>query len=1165
LVTEYNITMDVGITDYAPDSNFNGYEEALAGYYYVNGNYYRFRYLFKPTTDFTYDSYTVDVVYVANLYNGECSSYSPILYVGKMNGSWSEATATWNNAPVGEAQTVQGSVVSGSFVVFYISIPPVYWSTIGSYGGFLSETSTDHYVRIRTEDNIMYTPSIYVYQAENISGNLSGEQSANSTAHLYWYDSISSTARRFTCFTIKDSAGNIIKDNISGNYNSTIHTYITQTNKTTKEYRLYTKYKRLDNTVIYSQNYKSISVTIKNIPTGVSMTGGNDSFYLSWNVVNEADGYRVIYWKDPNNKITVDINNKNTNYYSPSGLTTGTYYAQVCAYYGASFGYSDYSSQVSADVLNIPQNLSVTGGSNSISVSWSACSDASGYYVKYQKDGGSPQTTYTTNTYITITNLVSGQYTVQVCANYGTLGNSEYSNAQNAYVKNIPTGIQVIGGNRQFTVKWNSMSGASYYKVRYYRSGENPTETNNISNTSITISNIKSGTYYAAVQAYYSDYGGWSEYSSYYSCTVTCNPPANVDATGQERKAIISWNACNPTPTTYEVYRYVGGQYTLIGNSSSTSFEYSNILSGLYTFCVKAVYNDESSNYSSTTSCSVTASPPSSIGLFKDNSAPGVVKIGNSSGTFSDPGQWIPPNAPSGPDKYYIYCAQSSNGPFVKVGETTNRNYQESGLAGTSANPRTYYYKLSSYYNSPAEESSQSSTYSITIDNNPGGTMLVFNNSFYYADGELIYIPSGATLTADFFDDGTNYLYVTVTDKEDDRLFGYNYKFYKSSSQLSSEKYAYIGRVQKSGSYIDIVCDSYYNRISDIGTSEKPFYVSGDFYFLNGSIKVKLPDNDTYYNVVLTNDSRLSDARTPLAHAYTHHASGSDQIYFASLKRSSIDSTTHDNFVDAPHIDATTKTYIPTADQKAALVGTSGIPSSTNKYVTDSDYRLSNARTPLAHASTHHDGGSDLVYFSSLRRSSADSTTHDNFVGAPHIDATTKTYIPSSGEKAALAGSYGTPGSTNKYVTQTDTRYTHTLEKSVTRQALTDLSIGGGFSSSPSSTTNNTWVSRASFSVSPSGSGTAALLIIGYATIWSGGTDRLITLALGTSTSNLFDNDSERAYQCGSYAETVPIFSYAQVTAGSSTTIYLYYKSSVSGSQVTIYRHNIKIIDLGRV
>lgn len=46
---------------------------------------------------------------------------------------------------------------------------------------------------------------------------------------------------------------------------------------------------------------------------------------------------------------------------------------------------------------------------------------------------------------------------------------------------------------------------------------------------------------------------------------------------------------------------------------------------------------------------------------------------------------------------------------------------------------------------------------------------------------------------------------------------------------------------------------------------------------------------------------------------------------------------------------------LPTADQKAALAGTSGTPSSINKYVTNDDIRNTNSRTPTSHGSGYHD------------------------------------------------------------------------------------------------------------------------------------------------------------------------------------------------------------------
>lgn len=86
----------------------------------------------------------------------------------------------------------------------------------------------------------------------------------------------------------------------------------------------------------------------------------------------------------------------------------------------------------------------------------------------------------------------------------------------------------------------------------------------------------------------------------------------------------------------------------------------------------------------------------------------------------------------------------------------------------------------------------------------------------------------------------------------------------------------------------------------------------------------------------------------------------------------------------------------PNSGEKAALAGTSGTPSGTNKYVTDNDSRMTNARTPTAHATSHGSGMSDAI------------------AGIENL--------PAAGEKAALVGTYGFPSADNKYVTNGDSR-----------------------------------------------------------------------------------------------------------------------------------------------
>jgi len=169
------------------------------------------------------------------------------------------------------------------------------------------------------------------------------------------------------------------------------------------------------------------------------------------------------------------------------------------------------------------------------------------------------------------------------------------------------------------------------------------------------------------------------------------------------------------------------------------------------------------------------------------------------------------------------------------------------------------------------------------------------------------------------------------------------------------------------------------------------------------------------------NDTRLSDARTPTAHKAAHEVGGADLVNHDSL--TGFDITKHrqeiigalaarpafgtaDRFYFATDTkelfrdtgtawdrlttdwaDVRNKSIVnaevgagagiiesklalnfathsnandPTADEKAALAGTNGAPSGTNKYLTNSDPRNSDTRTPTAHASTHN-GGADPV------------------------------------------------------------------------------------------------------------------------------------------------------------------------------------------------------------
>jgi hypothetical protein len=104
----------------------------------------------------------------------------------------------------------------------------------------------------------------------------------------------------------------------------------------------------------------------------------------------------------------------------------------------------------------------------------------------------------------------------------------------------------------------------------------------------------------------------------------------------------------------------------------------------------------------------------------------------------------------------------------------------------------------------------------------------------------------------------------------------------------------------------------------------------------SASHDVAATGNATSTQVVLGNDGRLSDARTPSAHAASHASAGSDPVTIANTQVTGLGtSSTHD-------------------------VAASGNATSA-QVVLGNDGRLSDARTPSAHASTHLSGGSDAI------------------------------------------------------------------------------------------------------------------------------------------------------------------------------------------------------------
>jgi fibronectin type 3 domain-containing protein len=382
----------------------------------------------------------------------------------------------------------------------------------------------------------------------------------------------------------------------------------------------------------------SITVTVGNgfaattpgAPTLNPAVAGTGSVALSWSAPasmgNSAiTGYRI-YRSTASGGETLLTTLGNVTSYTDNGLVPGlTYYYQVTALNSAGEGSRSVERSAvptaSATVPGAPTLNSATGGTNTVTLSWSAPTNSggaaiSGYRIYRSTASGTETllTTLGTQTSYTDTGLSAGiTYYYQVTA-LNSVGEGSRSAERAATptaaatTPGAPTLNSATAGTNTVTLAWSAPTnsgGSAITGYRIYRSSTSGTETLLISlgnQTSYTDSGLSPGiTYYYQVTALNSV--GESVRSSQWSAVPTAGgsatapgAPGLLGVAPANGSVTISWSA--PTSnggapiTGYRVYRstYVGGErlYTTVGNV--TSFVDTSVVNGIsYYYQVTAV------------------------------------------------------------------------------------------------------------------------------------------------------------------------------------------------------------------------------------------------------------------------------------------------------------------------------------------------------------------------------------------------------------------------------------------------------------------------------------------------------------------------------------------------------------------------------------------------
>lgn len=270
-----------------------------------------------------------------------------------------------------------------------------------------------------------------------------------------------------------------------------------------------------------------------------------------------------------------------------------------------------------------PTGLSAEVSGTMVRVSWNSVPNADVYYIYWSStsDGEYVCGWETSNTYIyDDVPSENNYYKVKAGNDYGTSPFSSqvychYSNGGGggSTTLDAPTGVSASLIGTYVHVTWNSVSGASSYRVYRASSSSGPYSFLGTGGVAAQFNdNDPMANNYYKVTSVRSD-GSESEMSSYAYCyysngggggSITPNPPTNVSASVSGTRIRVSWSYVSDA-SSYRVYRSSSsyGTYTLLGSSSYSYYYDDAPLSDNY-YKVTSVGSDGSeSEMSSYTYC----------------------------------------------------------------------------------------------------------------------------------------------------------------------------------------------------------------------------------------------------------------------------------------------------------------------------------------------------------------------------------------------------------------------------------------------------------------------------------------------------------------------------------------------------------------------------------
>ena len=406
--------------------------------------------------------------------------------------------------------------------------------------------------------------------------------------------------------------------------------------------------------VLASFNVGSVqAATLAAVPAGLTASAGNSTITLNWAPSSGATSYNVQRSMQSGGPYFKIASVTSPTYFDILVRNGTAYYYEISAVNAA--GVSANSAEVfatpsttatatpppaSPTVAAVPTGLAATAGSGSVTLTWSASSGATSYYVLRATQHGGPYTRIaspTSPTYLdgAVTNGTAYYYVVAAVNAVGSSSNSAEVSATptaaatagpSAGLAAVPAGLTASAGNSTITLNWAASSGATSYNVQRAMQGGGPYfKIASVTSPAYFDLLVRNGTaYYYEVSAVNAT--GVSANSAYAfatpSATATAAPPpasptlaavpAGLAATAGSGLVTLSWSASSGA-TSYNVLRATqhGGPYTQVASPTSPTYADGAVANGTAYYYVVAAVDAAGTSANST---EVSATPAAASG-----------------------------------------------------------------------------------------------------------------------------------------------------------------------------------------------------------------------------------------------------------------------------------------------------------------------------------------------------------------------------------------------------------------------------------------------------------------------------------------------------------------------------------------------------------------------